>query len=162
MGETRDFFSMAQRNGLLNAIHAYTLKYRIIAKFIVSGAIGAITMLFFLIIFTEVFDFWYLISTVLAFIIATCVSFSLHKFWTFRDKNLLLVKNQASSFFVVQGILFILNTSLMYFLVDIVGIWYILSQVIVSGTLALVSFFIYRFKIFTSSEYKRIIQDPRA
>lgn len=124
--------------------------YRII-RFLISGGSAATVDIAVLWILEEKFDMWYLTASVLAFLVAFLVSFFLQKFWTFRDANKEGMHRQMVVYFTVSVINLCLNTLLMYVFVDWFGIWYILSQVIVSLMIACMSFFIYR-RIFSRNE----------
>ncbi|OIP78808.1 MAG: hypothetical protein AUK20_03045 [Parcubacteria group bacterium CG2_30_45_37] len=128
------------------------LKYKRIVKYLIAGSAGAFTNLVFLYIFTEFIGLWYLISTSLAFVIAFCVSFFLQKFWTFRDGNSEIIYKQMAAYFSVALANLGLNGLLMYFLVDGFGIWYMLAQLITSGSIAIESYWVYKKFIFNRDE----------
>lgn len=123
-------------------------RYAQILKYLISGGTAAAVNIGSLYIFTDFFKWWYLFSTVVSFILAFFVSFLLQKFWTFQDKETDGVHKQLSMYFVVGLINLALNTALMYFCVDILHVWYILSQFIVTGLIAILSFFVYKHFIF--------------
>lgn len=123
-------------------------KYKIFIKFIISGGIAGFIDLSLLYILTDILNIWYLLSAGLAFIIAFFVSFTLQKFWTFRDNNRKKFYQQISLYFIVGVMNLFLNTGGMYLLVDRFKIWYLLAQVIIGGFLGINSFLIYKFIIF--------------
>ncbi|HEY4493185.1 MAG TPA: GtrA family protein [Candidatus Paceibacterota bacterium] len=123
-------------------------RHSLIIRYVFAGGTGALVNLAVLYIATDIFGVWYLASTVLSFTIAFLVSFLLQKFWAFRDKRQEGMHGQVF-FYLFTGIFnMIVNTLLMYTLVDKLHIHYMISQVIVGGTIALWSFFIYRYVIF--------------
>jgi putative flippase GtrA len=128
-----------------------------VAKYIISGGTAAVVDLFFLYIFVEKFGLWYVFSAILAFLIAFSVSFSLQKFWTFKDTSTDKVHKQASVYFIVSVVNLGLNTLLMYIFVDIVKLHYFPSQILAGGLLAISSFFIYSRFIFSSNSVAQII-----
>ncbi len=119
-----------------------------IGRFLVSGGTAALVLLVILYISTDVFHIWYLASSVIAFACAFLTSFTLHKFWTFRDRHVGRLPKQVASHLVVGGINLLLNTAFLFVLVEYVRIHYLLSQILVSGSLAVASFFIYKHFIF--------------
>lgn len=121
-------------------------------RFLFSGGISAGVNLFFLHIFTEYFGFYYLWSVVLAFIIAVCVSFIMQKFWTFRDKSKEDIHKQVSIYVTAAIINTIINTGLVYLLVEYMNVHYLLSQIISSGLIAFESFFVYKYFIFSENK----------
>lgn len=123
-----------------------------LGRFLISGGTAALVLLVILYVCTDIFLIWYLISSVIAFVCAFLTSFTLHKFWTFRDRHVGRIPKQAASHLMVGGVNLILNTALLYWLVEYGRIHYLVSQVLVSGTLAVASFFIYKHFIFHLGE----------
>ncbi len=123
-------------------------KYAIIVRYVISGGTAAGVDLAFIYLFTDIFHIYYLYSSVMAFVIAFVISFTLQKFWTFQDGSVERWEKQATIYFFVAVGNLALNTFYMYILVDYFGLWYLLSQVIAGLTVALSSFFIYRKFIF--------------
>lgn len=123
-------------------------KYQQIIKYIVSGGTAAAVDIGFLVLFTEVFGWWYITSAIVAFLIAFGVSFTLQKFWTFKDKTTDNMHAQLSLYLLVGVINLLINSALMYFFVDIVGMWYVAAQVLTGGLIAVMSFFVYKKLIF--------------
>lgn len=116
-------------------------------RFFISGITTALVQLSVLFLLTDILEIYYITSSILAFLVALLTSFNLQKRWTFKNSS----SDQGKQFIVysVTAIVnLILNTALMYLFVDIFNIWYILSQVIVFGIIAVESFLIYRFIIF--------------
>jgi putative flippase GtrA len=106
-------------------------KYQII-RYILSGGIAVFANLSILFILTKYLNVFYLLSAVIAFCFGVLVSYSLQKFWTFKDY---LMDNMPFQFYIFlrYSILILgLNTILMYTSVDILGIWYIFSQIIIT------------------------------
>ncbi len=121
-------------------------------KYVIAGGTAAFVHIFFLYIFTDIFNIWYIISTSVAFIFAFVVSFTLQKFWTFRDGNCNGIKKQAVKYFIVTSFTLMINAVFMYLLVDYLNIMYLFAQIITSGTLAFGSFFINKIFIFKNAE----------
>lgn len=116
-------------------------------RFFISGITTALVQLSVLFLLTDILEIYYITSSILAFLVALLTSFNLQKRWTFKNSS----SDQGKQFIVysVTAIVnLILNTALMYLFVDIFNIWYMLSQVIVFGIIAVESFLIYRFIIF--------------
>lgn len=119
-----------------------------VLRYVVAGSTGACVHLLVLVVFTEVLKFWYLISTSAGFLAAFLVSFFLQKFWTFNDKRHDHLSRQLVFFFLVALGNFVLNAALMYGLVEGIGLPYLVAQFFVIGSIAIESFYIYRFFIF--------------
>lgn len=119
------------------------VKHRVL-KYVISGVIASLVMFISLIFFRETLGIWYLYSSTLAFVLAFFSSFLLQKLWTFRNISNSETHKQLVLFFVVSIINLGLNAFAMFVLVDIMNIWYILSQFFVTALIAIWSFFIYR------------------
>ena len=98
-------------------------------KFSVVGFLGTIINIGFLYIFTEFFNLFYLISATFSFIISVFNNYFLNKVWTFKDglKNGLLVK--GTKFFFVSFVALIVNLFFLYLFTNVLGVYYLLSQV---------------------------------
>ncbi len=133
-----------------------------VVKFFFAGATAATVDLFFLFLFYGVFKWELVFSTSLAFILSFIVSFTLQKFWTFR--------NYCQKKMPVQFVIYItnafiglnINGFLMHTLVYNVGIWYLFSQVIVNFTIGVYNFFIYKFIVFRSTRYENNCEEKTA
>ena len=132
--------------------HGLAMRYRIYFKYIIAGGTAAFVDLSFLVFFKELFGFHYLLAAVFAFIIAFCVSFILQKFWTFSDGRMEGVHRQAAVYLMIALANLFMNTLLMYLFVDVVHVWYLFSQIMAAGLIALVSFFIYRRFVFKNTK----------
>jgi len=128
-------------------------RYKRVVRFLVAGGVATGAQLVTLYIFTDVFGFWYVGSATLAFIVAVIISFSSHKWWTFRDFHRGAINRQFVFYLILQIANLGLNVALIYLLVDVIGVWYLLSQAIISTLLAITSFFIYKHIVFVYGEY---------
>lgn len=129
----------------LDEKHAGKMK---IVRYIVSGGTAAVTDLAFLYFFTDILGIWYVISAIMAFIIAFGVSFTLQKYWTFRDHSSDSVAAQGTIYFSISIINLGINTGLVYLLTDMAGVHYFMSQIIAAGSIAVISFFVYQKLVF--------------
>lgn len=117
-------------------------------KFLVTGGIALIVNLITLYLLTSVMGIHYLFSAVCSFAVAVAVNFMLQKFWTFGHTrgNIYM---EATSFMALQiAVNLFLNTALLYFLVEYLHIYYLLSQMVASLCLAVVTFLVTRRYIF--------------
>ncbi len=118
-------------------------------RFVICGTASAATNIFLLYVLTDLAGIWYLTSSVLAFVIALLVSFTLQKFVTFKDGATNKLHHQFSKFFVAALLGVILNTAIVYVCVEYLGVWYIISQVIAGIFVMVQNFMLYRLFIFT-------------
>ena len=111
----------------------------------ISGASATFTHISLLYLFTDICRIYYLVATSMAFVCAFFVSFSLQKYWTFRDKDNTKVKKQLGLFLFIAITNLCLNALGMKTMVDFVGVNHLISQAIVSLGIAAWSFFAYSF-----------------
>lgn len=123
----------------------FSLKFEFskITRYVISGGVATAVNLSLLFILKSIFHIWYLFSAIVAFILAWGVSFSLQKLWTFEDRSTRLLKSQMGIYFAITVCNLGLNTLCMYLFVDILGIQYLVSQIIASALVALESYFMY-------------------
>jgi len=119
-----------------------------LVRYLVSGGTAALINFLLLFALTEFLEVWYLASAVIAFIVSFCASFTLQKFWTFRDGRLSAAPRQMVQHLSLAVGMIALDTVFLYLAVEILGLWYMLAQFIIFGALAVGSFFIYSRYIF--------------
>lgn len=115
------------------------------AKYVISGLTATAVNLSFLYILTEFFSIWYVISAGLSYASAFMVSFILQKFWTFRNGTLTNIHSQFGLYIMLGIFNIILNSYLIYVIVEFVGVHYIIAQVGIGLFIALWSLLFYRF-----------------
>ena len=120
----------------------------ILLRYLVAGITGASTQIGLLYVFTDIVGLWYIYSSLLAFLIAIIISFTLQKFWTFADGEIKKAHYQFAYYMGVAVLGIFINTIFMYIFVSIFGIWYILAQIITGGIIAVFNFIMYKFFIF--------------
>lgn len=123
-----------------------------IVKFLITGFCSGTVDLVFLFIFYDLFSWPIVFSTTLAFIMSFLFSFSLQKFWTFRNLGFGHFAGQFALYMTNVFIGLNLNGFLMHLAVTRYGIWYLLAQVMVNVTLGIYNFFIYKFIIFRNEK----------
>ncbi len=101
-------------------------------RYALVGISGVIVNLLFLYIFTEFFHVYYVLSEVFAFTIATLNNFLINKVWTFKENVRDKLFSKGTKFFMISGISLIVNTFFLYFFTDVLGIYYIYSQILAS------------------------------
>ncbi len=127
-------------NTTFNSIH----------RFIVSGLTGAVVHFLVLISCKEILGFSIIISTTIAFTLASFVSFLLQKLWAFRNyEKGGAISRQVSRYLFVTILNVGLNALLMHILVNKFEIYYIVSQIITSGLIAIESYVLYKFVVFS-------------
>lgn len=127
----------------------FMVTYNRIAKYLIAGAIATGVDLGLLWFFTSKLSIWYLYSAIAAFVVALGVSFSLQKFWVFRDHSLESMHVQAILHASLGLVNTLANTFFMFMLVSVLGAHYLLAQILSGGIIAIGSFFMYKKVIFT-------------
>lgn len=119
-----------------------------IVRFLISGFFATginIAVLYVLVSFAQM---WYLPASIIAFLAGFAASFSLQKFWTFRDRSLDIAGQQALVYFLIVAVNLAINTVLVFVFVEWVQLSPILSQVAASAIIAVESYFAYKFFVF--------------
>jgi len=102
-------------------------------KYALVGFSGIFVNLLFLYFLTDVAGIYYLISSVFSFGIATFHNFILNKIWTFKENFREKIFIKSGKFFAVAGVSLLVNIFFLYFFTEIMGIYYLFSQILASG-----------------------------
>ncbi len=121
-------------------------------RFVISGGAATSVNLGILFLLTHVFGLWYLTSSVIAFMVAFFVSFTLQKFWTFEDASRSRLQSQASLFLIVILVGLGINTTLIYTFVQYAHLHYLVAQFISGIFIAVMNYFSYRHLVFRDSK----------
>lgn len=130
----------------------YLDRRKSIVKFIIAGCFSGGTDLFVLFILHGLLKLEIVLSTSGAFIISFLVSFTLQKFWTFRNHNQSLLARQLTLYISAALISLYLNGLAMHTLVNRLAVWYLLAQFVVNLVLGLCNFLVYKFIIFRKQD----------
>jgi putative flippase GtrA len=122
--------------------------YKRLIKYLIAGGTAATTDLILLFLFHDFLKINVVVAATLAFVIAFFISFYLQKFWTFRDNSRDKIKSQMGVYFIVGTVNVGINALGINFLVNNLHVWYLFSQLIMGGSIALYSFAVYNFFIF--------------
>jgi len=118
-------------------------------RFSTAGA-ATVSLYYLLLAFlTEVLGFWYLTSSIAAFLIGYATNFTLQKLWTFKERSTHALSRQVTLHLALQFGNLVLNTTLLYLLVEYGQLWYITAQLILTVALSIESYFVSRW-IFAS------------
>ncbi|MSU73823.1 GtrA family protein [Candidatus Kaiserbacteria bacterium] len=126
-----------------------------LVRFVISGGTATAVNLGILFLLTHIFGLWYLTSSIIAFMVAFFVSFTLQKFWTFEDASRSRLRSQAIIYFLI--ILFDLgvNTALMYFFVEHLHLHYLIAQLISGVMIAVMNYFSYKHLVFRGTDAQK-------
>jgi putative flippase GtrA len=122
-----------------------------IARYIISGSTAALVNVGILFVLVDFVHIHYLSASIVSYLLALVVSFSLQKFWTFRESASGAVHTQFALYTVITLVNLGINTALMYAFVSVLGIWYLLAQIISGLLIAVMSYFVYQRFVFRKS-----------
>jgi len=122
-----------------------------VIKYFIAGVSATLVNLISLAFFHGFLKINLLLATSLAFVVSFVVSFSLQKFWTFRNYHYKKIPLQLILYIINAFIGLSINVFLMNLLVNKWGSWYLLAQFIVSFIIGVYNFFAYNFVIFKKS-----------
>jgi len=104
------------------------------------------------IIFTDIFQIWYVASTFVSAIIGGIMAFFLERNWTFVSKDGKL-SSQAIKYLIVWIISILLNTMGLYLIVEYINIDQVISKVIVSVIVGIgFNFLMHNFFVFNNTK----------
>lgn len=139
----KNFFSAHWPN-----LFAHCEKRKSVIKFIFAGSSAAAVDLIFLYLFHGLFKWELVLSTSLAFILSFVVSFTLQKFWTFRNYSQKKIPIQFVLYITNAFIGLNLNGIMMHYSVNKMHVWYLFAQILVNIIIGVYNFFIYKFIVF--------------
>ncbi|MDO8460454.1 MAG: GtrA family protein [Nanoarchaeota archaeon] len=109
-------------------------------KFVAVGVVNTVINLFVLYILTEFFSVWYILSSLLAFLLAVTNSFIMNTIWTFKSNIKHKTAIRYTKFFIVSIITALFNLLFLYVFTEFVGLWYMLSQLIAIALTLMINF----------------------
>ena len=118
-------------------------------KYIVSGLVPTSIELGLLFVLVEYLGVWYLLASAMVLTVSFCVSFTLRKFWVFKNNSRLIMK-QAGLYGALFTFDILVNLGLMYVFVDYFFLPYLFAQIIANIFLGIVGFLFNRYIIFKS------------
>lgn len=116
-----------------------------IVRFSIVGAVSVFTYYTLLYGLTEFVAMWYVLSALVAFVGYYLVNFLFQKFWAFRNKDKKYIKRQLAQFTVMAVGNWILNTFLLYVLVEYAHMWYMFAQAILTIVVSIIAYFALRY-----------------
>ena len=132
------------------------VKNKKVLRYIFSGTIASLSNFIVLYFLVQKLGLWYLTSSIISFCSGIIVSYCLQKFFTFKNNSTKNMHLQFSVFFIYNLCLLGLNTLLMYLFVDVIGFWYLFSQIIITIGTAFINYFFFN-KILFRNEQKRLL-----
>ncbi len=133
-------------------LYDFCNRHKSVIKFFFAGCMAGGADLVFLFILHGLFRWGLVFSTSAAFILSFLISFTLQKFWTFRNFRQDKVVGQLCLYVLNAFIGLNLNGFFMHTLVARYAVWYLLAQLIVNVVIGVWNFLVYKFLIFRTDK----------
>ena len=116
-------------------------------KYILVGLLG--TGLDFLLLYSLVkyLHLFYLLAAFISIAIVLWISFGLNKYWTFKDERKKYFP-QFFKFVLAHALGNGINLTILFFLVQVFGLWYIFAKICATAVSAIFNFFITKELVF--------------
>ncbi|MBM3206488.1 glycosyltransferase family 2 protein [Candidatus Pacearchaeota archaeon] len=102
-------------------------------KFSLVGLIGTFINLAVLYSFTELLGVYYIFSAILSFFLAASSNFILNKVLTFNESIKYKILSKYYKFLIVSICALIINLAVLYSFTELLGVYYLISQIIAIG-----------------------------
>lgn len=127
------------------------LTKHLLVRYVISGGTSAGINLSILSLLYYVFHIYYIMASIVAFMVAFFVSLILHKFWTFGDHSMIDIHKQAGKYLANSLLGLVINTFILFICVDILHLYVYMGQIVAGILTACVTFFISRDYIFNKA-----------
>jgi putative flippase GtrA len=117
-------------------------------RYILAGGVAYAADYVSLILLTEVFGVYYLLSAAIAFLLGTVVSYFLNISWVFNKRTFDSKRIEISIFLLIGIIGLFLNQWSIWFFTEKVGFFYPYSKIIATVIVVLVNFFARKYILF--------------
>jgi putative flippase GtrA len=113
-------------------------------RFVIFGFFCNLLGISSLYIFTDIFNFHYILSLIISLIWVNFIGFYLNKYYTFQTspKTFFL---ELRKYYTVMSSAFVINLASLFILVDIFKIWYITAGLIVTIVLLFYNFTLHKY-----------------
>jgi len=122
------------------------------SRYIISGIIAASANLLVYGLLLYRVHVWYTTAAAISFCIGVAVSFSLHKYWTFKQRSLEKIHFEIILFLVIAAANGFINIFLLFLGVQELRLGTFIANVLSNGMVALWSYFIYKHVTFIKRE----------
>lgn len=119
-----------------------------LVRFLIAGGTAAASNLILFFVLVQFGNIYYLYASITSFVFSMVVSFTLQKFWTFRDSVVHDVPQQFARYAFVLSLSLMLNVVLLYSLVETLAIWTFFAQAIAVVVIAMFNYFGYQYFVF--------------
>lgn len=116
-----------------------------VGRFFAVGSLSVITYYVLLYGLTEFAGVWYIASAVVAFVGYYFVNFLSQKYWTFKNKDRKALNRQLAQYTLMAVANWIINTVLLYVLVEYLHLYYLLAQAILTVLVSVLAYFGFKY-----------------
>ncbi|MDO8451806.1 MAG: GtrA family protein [bacterium] len=116
-----------------------------IGRFAVVGSLSIAVYYALLWGLTEFAGVWYIASAIVAFIGYYFVNFLSQKYWTFKNKDRKTLNRQLVQYTLMAVANWVINTVLLYVLVEYLHLFYLLAQAILTVLVSVIAYFGFRY-----------------
>jgi putative flippase GtrA len=116
--------------------------------YLFSGGTGFVVNMGVFALGVYVFDLWYITAAIIGFICGVMVSFILQKYVTFKNTRTDTMRYQMTVYAALALFNVGMNALILYGLVDMLAVHEFVAEFISNGTVAIWSFFIYKYVTF--------------
>ncbi|HEY4501291.1 MAG TPA: GtrA family protein [Candidatus Paceibacterota bacterium] len=116
-----------------------------VGRFLIVGGLSVITYYSLLWGLTEFAGVWYIVSAVVAFVGYYFVNFLSQKYWTFKNNDRDALNRQLIQYTLMAIANWIINTSLLYILVEYLHLYYLVAQVILTVLVSVIAYFGFKY-----------------
>ena len=109
-------------------------------KFGAVGSFGALINIAILYLLTEKAGIYYIVSAIFAFAVAMSSNFILNKTWTFKEKIRAQIGKKYLQFGLISISALLVNLFFLYIFTEILGIYYIISQILAISIAMIINF----------------------
>lgn len=116
-----------------------------VGRFLIVGSLSVVTYYALLYGLTEFAGVWYIASAVVAFVGYYFVNFLSQKYWTFRNKDRKALNRQLAQYTLMAVANWVVNTVLLYILVEYLHLYYLLAQAILTVLVSVIAYFGFKY-----------------
>ena len=134
-------------------------KYQEIINYLIAGGLTVLVTVLSYAFFTKILHIYYIVSNVLAWIVAVIFAYVVNRRFVFQSKSSKKARvKEIRNFFIFRLLSLLIDTILMYLLVDIFRINDLISKMIVQIVVIVLNYIFSKFFIFKEKEWMSIWQ----
>lgn len=151
-------FKRSLRYGLLTVYETFTFALRnsSFIRYLAAGSLAAFSNLALYVILLYETNIPYTFAAFIAFCCGGLVSFTLHKLWTFKNKNLSTAPHEFVKYWIFTGLNGLINSSILLLLVTWIGIKPQIANILSIAVVSVWGYFMLKHLTFNRRSLSRI------